>query len=257
MMDFLDLVNKGVEKSNKALAAVAEVDKVFSKINESLQKYPAGKLSIQRKISTLAHISSIADGIAGLSNGVAVESEYFKHDRISLTLQVNSQTVTEDVAGWKQRVMGYPCILKFDGQELTCSNEKNLLNGLSELLSSVGFGNTVNKLVKTAKEYEMKKSQNTPIEQNPPKGKLTLISDAVRDEPKSVNRPVAAKPAKKPWIGRAAQKPAAKHISSKKPATKPAASQVAKKPAAKSEASKKPTKPGISKETAKPGTPAT
>ena len=93
-----------------------------------------------------SRVASITGTLAG------VESEYLMHDRLVLSLKVKNSVFVEDIAGWKQRIDGYPCILKFDGQELSCSNPVHLISGMSELLASIGFGNAVNRLTKKALE---------------------------------------------------------------------------------------------------------
>lgn len=241
-MDFLKLVNDGVKKSNKALAAVAEVDEIYKRINTELKEYPAGELAIHRKISTRAQFSSIAEGIAGVASGVAIESEYFRHDRIEVVLKVDGKSFSEDVAGWKQRVTGYPCILKFDGQELTCGSDAHLLSGMSELLSSVGFGSAVNRLIKAATQnaaaHQQKNNALAPTrsdESNSPETKLTLIKRSA-----SQGQNVAAKTAE----GRGAAKPASR----RRTANKSAGSKVAAKPIA----AKKPVAPKIPKKPVAP-----
>ncbi|EKT4539518.1 hypothetical protein QEM15_001672 [Pseudomonas putida] len=249
-MNFLDLVVKGVEKSNKALAAVAEVDRIYEQINADLKKFTAGELMIVRKTSTMAQLSSFAAGVASATGG-AVGSEYFKHDRISIVLTVGEKTFSEDVAGWKQRVTGYPCILKFDGQELSCGNSQHLLNGMSELLSSVGFGNAINKLLEAAKKSEAARQRKDDVVDTPSNltavagVKLALISgDKVSAKAK------VAKAAAKPLAAKAPAKTTTRHT------VKPAASQPAKMPAVAS--SKKPgastvsRKPSASKAPRKP-----
>lgn len=266
-MDFLKLVNEGVEKSNKALAAVAEVDEIYKRINAELKKYPAGELVVQRKISTLAQISSFAEGIAGVASGTTVESEYFKHDRIAVVLKVDGKLYSEDVAGWKQRVTGYPCILKFDGQELTCGSNTHLLNGMSELLSSVGFGNAVNRLRKAAAENAEAQQKKTPVEPispgktSSPDAKLLLIDRSERRGQNLTVKPAAVRAvAKSPTAPRVAKKPAASKVAAK-PITpkKPVASKVAQKPAVPN-VSKRPAAPRIPKKpavTKAPGKPET
>lgn len=47
-MDFLKMVQAGVEKSNQSRIAMAEVDGVFSKVNEDLKNFSLGELSLVR-----------------------------------------------------------------------------------------------------------------------------------------------------------------------------------------------------------------
>ncbi|WP_263296225.1 hypothetical protein [Pseudomonas sp. A-R-19] len=242
-MDFLNFVQKGVEKSNKSLAAIAEVDEIFDKVNADLKRYTAGELKLDRRISTIAHITSFTDGVAG------VESDYLKHDRVFLSLKTSYGTFAEEVAGWKQRATGYPCILKFDGQELSCGSATHLLSGMSELLASVGFGNTVNRLTKWASESAEQKKLN--MQKDGESTRLTLVNKpAKRPAAKAAATPVAraaAKPA-----ARAAAKPAAAKAAAKPVAAKAAAKPAAAKAAAKPVAAKAAAKPAAAKAAAKP-----
>ncbi len=238
-MDFLHFVQKGVEKSDKSLAAIAEVDEVFAKVNADLKRYTAGELKLERRVSTIAQIASFTDGIAG------IESDYLRHDRIFLSIKTSDGTFVQEVAGWKQRATGYPCILKFDGQELSCGSATHLLNGMTEFLASVGFGNAVNKLTKQASESGERKKQSQQKAGDPTH--LTLVNKPVaRSAARVVTKP-AAKAAAKPGA-KAAAKPTAKAAA--KPSAKAAAKPTAKaapKPGAKAAA-----KP-IAKAAAKPG----
>ena len=155
------------------------------------------------------------------------------------------------MAGWKQRATGYPCILKFDGQELCCGSATHLLNGMTEFLASVGFGNAVNKLTKQASEAGERKKQSQKKAGD--STHLTLVNKPVaRSAARVVAKPAVntmAKAAAKPGA-KAAAKPAAK--AAVKPGAKAAAKPAAKataKPSAKAAA-----KPAIPKPAVKPST---
>ncbi|WP_178082615.1 MULTISPECIES: hypothetical protein [Pseudomonas] len=231
-MDFLSFVQKGVEKSNKCLAAIAEVDKIFDSINSDLKKYAAGELILDRGVSTRAQIESIAEFVAG------VESNYLRNDRILLSLKTSNGLFTEDVAGWKQRATGYPCIIKFDGQELSCNNATHLVTGLSELLSSVGFGNAVNNLIQKASESGAQKKSN--------------VSDSGQSSRLSLVKPAAVATTAKRYTAKPAAKPAAAKAAAKKPVAKPAVKSAAAKAAAKKPAAKSAAKPAVPKVAVKP-----
>lgn len=72
-----------------------------------------------------------------------------------LRLKTQAGTFTEEVAGWKQRAAGFPCVLKFDGQELSCGSSKHLSEGIFELFGSIRFGNAVGRLVRKAHEASL------------------------------------------------------------------------------------------------------
>ncbi|MNM81003.1 hypothetical protein D3C81_929890 [compost metagenome] len=151
----------------------------------------------------------------------------------------------QEVAGWKQRATGYPCILKFDGQELSCGSATHLLNGMTELLASVGFGNAVNKLTKQASESGERKKQSQ--QKSGDSTHLTLVNKPLeRSAARAVAKPAAkaaAKAAARP-AAKAAAKPAAKAAA--KPAAKAAA-----KPTAKTAAKPAIPKPAVKRSTAK------
>lgn len=147
-MKFLSLVQQGIEKSNKSLAAMAEVDSIFDMINEDLKHYPGGELRLSRTLSNLGRLTTLPESL------LSVTPVNLKQDTITLSLKSKEGTFSEDVAGWKQRTTGYPCLIKFDGQELTCGTSAHLMSGLSELLASIGFGNAVNRLEKRANAPE-------------------------------------------------------------------------------------------------------
>lgn len=227
-MDFLKMVQAGVEKSNQSQIAMAEVDGVFNRVNEDLKNFSVGELSLVRSMSTMGRVASFTSALAGL------DSPHLIHDKLTLNLHTGDGHFWEDVAGWKQRAAGYPCVIKFDGQELSCSGEKNLVNGISELLASVGFGNAVNKLVKAASDARVKQERAQPA--NPadtqPKGSQnTVIVQAASTVPdvKPAVKPRAAKAPAKPVEAVEPQKPRAL-----KPSVKPAAKPVATKPTVKS-----------------------
>lgn len=258
-MGFLKFVQMAVEKSNKCLAAVAEVDEIFKNVNSDLKNYPAGELRLVRSTSGKAQIESIVDKIAG------AESYFFRNDRIFLSLNTESGEFSVDVAGWKQRATGYPCVLKFDGQELSCGSAAHLVNGISELLSSVGFGNAVNNLTKKASEASMQKSRKTSEASQP--SRLSLVSKSVQKSAssKASAKSTASTIATKPAVAKIAAKSGASKVAASKSAAKPAAPRVtasntaAKPTASKGAASKSAAKPEASKakspkSTAKPAT---
>lgn len=205
-MKFLSFVQQGVEKSNKSLAAMAEVDNIFRMVNDDLKHFPGGELVLSRTLSTMGRVSMFTNDFSG------VESDHLRHDKLTLSLKCEAGTFSEDVAGWKQRTTGYPCLLKFDGQELSCGTSVHLIDGISELLASVSFGNAVNRLEKRASATEKDKKPEAPL--------------------------VAVKPAAKP-LAKAAAKPAAK-VAARGSSYLPAAVKaVPAKPVAKKSSSKR------------------
>lgn len=230
-MDFLKMVQTGVEKSNQSRIAMAEVDAVFTKVNEDLKRFSLGELRLVRSISTMGRVSMFTNAMTG------IDSPHLAHDKITLYLQTEDGEFWEEVAGWKQRAAGYPCVIKFDGQELSCSGEKNLINGISELLASVGFGNAVNKLVKSASDAKAKreraKSTNPTGKQvSEGQGAVASKNDAAPTAPPAVKAPAkprAAKPAAKPANNGETQRTGAI-----KPAVKPAVKPATTKPTLKS-----------------------
>lgn len=217
-MKFLSFVQQGVEKSNKSLAAIAEVDSIFEMINEDLKHYPGGELKLFRTLSTIGGLTTFASTLSG------VESDHLNQDTLSLSLKVKSGTFTEDVAGWKQRTTGYPCLLKFDGQELSCGTSTHLVNGFSELLASIGFGNAVNRLIQRA---------NSAAADTKPESPLVVVKPSAKPAAKLAARP-AVKAAAKPASKAAARSPAYKPAVARAPAAKAIpAKPVAKKPSSK------------------------
>ncbi|MDR6680147.1 hypothetical protein [Pseudomonas oryzihabitans] len=140
-MNFLQLVVKGVEKSKQAKAIIEEVDDVFDKINEDLKRYPGHELRLQRKVSPFGSIALFGAIVQ------KVESEYFDEDTLSLFVSKGGRSLQTTVANWKQHKQGYPCTIKFGGQELICRNTQQLVSALGELLQSVTFGDAVRNLV--------------------------------------------------------------------------------------------------------------
>lgn len=208
-MKFLSFVQQGVEKSNKSLAAIAEVDSIFEMINEDLKHYPGGELKLFRTLSTIGGLTTFATTLSG------VESNHLNQDTLSLSLKGKSGTFIEDVAGWKQRTTGYPCLLKFDGQELSCGTSTHLVNGFSELLASIGFGNAVNRLIQRA---------NSAAADTKPESPLVVVKPSAKP---------AAKLAARPAVKAAARNPSYKPAVARAPAAKAPAKPVAKKPSSK------------------------
>lgn len=144
-MDFLEKVGQGIAKANQSKEAIAQVDAVFSKLNSELALFPSGELQLVRGKTQLKVITEIVQKIN------RVESAFFEHDVLLLSLQTRSEKFSEVASGWRQHITGYPCTLKFGGQDLICVNEGQLISGLAELLSSIEFGNVVNLLVEKTK----------------------------------------------------------------------------------------------------------
>lgn len=145
-MDFLKAVNEGLEKSGKSVEAISQVNEVFSQINNDLKQFSAGELSLERGASLIARTAAFHGTLMN------IESEYLQHDKLVLKLKTDVGVFTVDVAGWKQRATGFPCILKFNGQELSCGNPEHLREGIAELFASIGFGNAVRHLMNKSSE---------------------------------------------------------------------------------------------------------
>ncbi len=150
-MNFLDLALQGVEKSNQAKAVIKEVSDVFEDVNRDLGAFPNYDLKLDRA-------QSIVNTVARAANFFQKnESEYFDDDILRLTVCLNDIKFSETVSFWRQHKEGYPCALRFDGQEFICQNKTQLISGIGELLSSIGFGNVLNSLIKKVERSLPKK----------------------------------------------------------------------------------------------------
>lgn len=141
-MNFLEMVQIGVAKSNKAIASASEVDRLFEEINVELMSYPHGAMKLERRASLLSEMKGISSNLQGK------DSKDTLCDELIISIKVGTRTYMEKVSGWKQRIEGFPCVLVYEGQELTCSSYKELSDCLGELLSSISVGNVVNRFLK-------------------------------------------------------------------------------------------------------------
>lgn len=141
-MNFLELALQGVEKSKKAEAVLQEVNDVFHDVNSDLGNFPGYKVELTRSCSLVGNISRFNSFFQ------KDESDYFDEDILRLSVSLDQVKASDMVSGWRQNRQGFPCVLIFGGQEVICQDRTQLVSGLSELLSSVGFGNVLNALIK-------------------------------------------------------------------------------------------------------------
>ncbi|WP_153011105.1 hypothetical protein [Pseudomonas oryzihabitans] len=153
-MKFVDFVSQGVEKSNRALAVINEVESVFSDINNELKDYPGFELRIDRVVSTLSAIAKLGQALQ------RVDSEYFEQDSLRLTLIAEGFSAVEVVGAWRQHKQGYPCTIRFSGQDYLCYNKGELIAGFQELFSSVDFGSAV---IRLRARYSKHLSEKPPL----------------------------------------------------------------------------------------------
>ncbi|WDY55961.1 hypothetical protein [Pseudomonas sp. PSKL.D1] len=174
-MNFLDLIGKGIEKSNTSKAASREVELVFKELNTQLQEFRPFPLKLYRSTSTM---QNLALTLGKLHNA---EHEYLPEDQLHLSAELYENTFAiETVAGWRQHIDGYPCTLKFSGQEISCFNKKELLSAISELLTSISFGNAVNNLIERSKN---KKSETPPPHDSAPTPNKKTAKKPTRKKP--------------------------------------------------------------------------
>lgn len=138
--NFLSFIDQGVEKAQIADQHLNTVDKLFGELNKQLAEYRGGGIKMYRASTTLARFLEISQVIAADKP----ELQFLTQDRIMIS--ATNKTAIE-VAKWRQDVKGFPCMLRFEGDEYICDNVDELRAALEALVSTVGFGRAVTKIL--------------------------------------------------------------------------------------------------------------
>lgn len=139
-INFEQSFKKGLEAADKAFQINKEIDSVFTELSTQILALTEGVIDIglQRKRDNNATLASI------FKSG-PTEPATFKTYIVAFNSGAGNKE--EDLAEFSRSSSGYPCHLKYDDQEVFCSDKRALENQISNMLANVNIGKKLSRLM--------------------------------------------------------------------------------------------------------------
>ncbi|HGX3181971.1 TPA: hypothetical protein ACNH3N_004029 [Klebsiella variicola] len=146
-MDFKKSLTEGLEAAKKARDNKKEILALISDVSKIIEDFSEGKVSLK-----ITNERRLAKGATQLSAGLAAvlgETAYVDYKALSLTRNPQG-TPKKILADWEiDQSDGYPCIISYNKQDITCHNKETLQQALSELLSDASTGEKLLRLMES------------------------------------------------------------------------------------------------------------
>ncbi len=154
MVDYTESFNEGIRSAEKSDANKAEINSVFSDLNEQLKIPTEGKIVISRV--------RFYEPTNPLKITIFEPRKYYF--AIAAENPRAKESSTMELAKWHKDRSGYPCKITLGSDEIYCEDKEALEYGLSQLLQDPVVGDTLHKLMQLPVK---KKIEEDPNEEPP------------------------------------------------------------------------------------------
>jgi len=146
MVDFEKSFANGLQAAAEASAKIAEINLVFDDLNQQLHAASDGKIKILRKTRSNNLLTAMM-GIGSIRSKPPLET---KADETTYLVAVNplaKNSNESDIAVWSVDSRGYPCQIKFSGENFFCEDKAALEKILALMLSEPEIGQVFQRLI--------------------------------------------------------------------------------------------------------------
>ncbi|WP_199637212.1 hypothetical protein JEM67_10365 [Serratia sp. PAMC26656] len=158
MKDYKASLLAGIAAAKKAADNKKEVHEVINTLSSQVMEISDSKATFGIVSLNRRPKNDGAAAIIGLAHFMALQKgeEYF-----ALCVFDEKNTNGIEIAEWLQDDAGYPCTIKYNGQQFFCSNKTELENSLAQLLKEVKTGEAILKQISKF-DSKLKPSDETP-----------------------------------------------------------------------------------------------
>lgn len=137
MSNFKKSFGIGIQSAVEADKNRAEIDEVFSRLNEDLYELTNGKVELERRQFTEATNPLNINALLNQEKYWAIAAHNPK-----------TEDKPVEIAKWNQDRSGYPCRIRFGNKKFICEDSEGLVEALEELLEDPYTGEICNNLMK-------------------------------------------------------------------------------------------------------------
>ncbi|MEB7893203.1 MULTISPECIES: hypothetical protein [Serratia] len=144
-MDYKKSLLAGLEAAHAARKSKDEIAKVIKTLSQAIEEVSNGEiyLEITKEKELSPKFSSMSTALLNLIG----EDPYIYYNALSLIKKPVDKTDTttnlqkRSIARWKMdKQDGYPCVISYDKQDVSCSTKDTLEKALMELMSTAQTG---------------------------------------------------------------------------------------------------------------------
>lgn len=138
MTDFQTAFTRGLQAANRAAMARAELDAIFSDLNNALEAATNGNASIRR--------TSVPSITNAMTRAMTMQDEN-EPTSIAIFGASGEPPPFREIARWRQPATGFPCTLIWELRHVLCEDAQALREELIELLESPNVGYAIKSIV--------------------------------------------------------------------------------------------------------------
>lgn len=141
MANFKDSFDLGLKAADDAAAKIEEINGVFSEMNAQLSEASEGKIQIIRETRRSPY---------DFINSLAIPKDPLSITTTTYIVAQNPRTNANnkhDIGTWEINSRGYPCQIKFGGDNFFCEDKKGLEKILALMLSDPDVGKVLRRLM--------------------------------------------------------------------------------------------------------------
>ncbi|HCW0178844.1 TPA: hypothetical protein OW286_002184 [Citrobacter freundii] len=145
-MDFKKSLNDGLEAAKIARKNKQEILSVVEELSATIEDFSGGlvTLAITKEQKVNKSSNPFLGGIASAMN----INPFINYNALSLILQTDKLNRKEIIAEWRiNESDGYPCVISYNGDDISCRTKETLEKALSSLISNASTGERLLQLV--------------------------------------------------------------------------------------------------------------
>ncbi|WP_288460466.1 hypothetical protein [uncultured Enterobacter sp.] len=150
-MDFKKYLNNGLEAAKIARKNKDEIQGVINELSDVIKEHSGGLVTLtvsnEQRLSKSISSMVIGAAAAAAAAGFGV-SPYIDYKALSLVLKKGKVNKREQIAEWRMDESdGYPCVISYNGGEISCGTKEMLEKALGGLISNASTGERLLKLI--------------------------------------------------------------------------------------------------------------
>lgn len=145
-MDFKKSLNDGLEAAKIARKNKQEIFNVIKELSATIEEFSGGlvSLAITKEQKTNKNSNPFLSGIA---TAMSI-NPFINYSALSLILQTDKINRKEIIAEWRiNESDGYPCVISYNGDDISCRTKETLEKALSGLISNASTGERLLQLI--------------------------------------------------------------------------------------------------------------
>ncbi|HDG1685943.1 TPA: hypothetical protein PFE28_001877 [Kluyvera cryocrescens] len=155
-MDFKKYLANGLAAAKNARRNKEEIQCVIDELSGVVNDYSEGLVSLmittEQRLGKTSGLGSLVGGAAAAGLGLSI-SPFSEYQALTLVLKKGKIVKKAKIAEWRMDESdGYPCIISYNENDISCGSKEMLERALSGLISSASTGERLLQLIAEGKQ---------------------------------------------------------------------------------------------------------